>query len=91
MTALFLVDPPGAADHGSANLRSLWIDRLVGAFFLSLAAVEHLTPSGGRPRRCYETHVARVVNPVRRWEYSLSASLMVVLIACSPGSASSSP
>ena len=90
MTALSLVGPPGGADYGSANLGSLRIDWLVAAFLL-LAAVDHLTLSGGRPRRWYEANVARGINPARWWEYSLSASLMVVLIACSPGSASSSP
>jgi hypothetical protein len=46
-----------------------------------LAAVDHLTLSGGRPRRWYEANVARAINPARWWEYSVSASLMVVLIA----------
>ena len=53
--------------------------------FLLLAAVDHLTLSGGRPRRWYEANVARGINPARWWEYSLSASLMVVLIAMLAG------
>ena len=60
------------------------IDWLVAAFLL-LAAVDHLTLSGGRPRRWYEANVARGINPARWWEYSVSASLMVVLIAMLAG------
>ena len=41
--------------------------------------------SGGRRRRWYEANVARGVNPARWWEYSLSASLMIVLIAMLAG------
>ena len=80
ITSSFLVGPPGAGDYGSASLGSLRIDWLVAAFLL-LAAVDHLTLSGGRPRRWYEANVARGINPARWWEYSISASLMVVLIA----------
>jgi hypothetical protein len=84
ITASFLVGPPGAGDYGSASLGSVRIDWLVGAFLL-LAAVDHLTLSGGRPRRWYEANVARGINPARWWEYSVSASLMVVLIAMLAG------
>ena len=84
ITASFLVGPPGAGDYGSASLGSVRIDWLVAAFLL-LAAVDHLTLSGGRPRRWYEANVARGINPARWWEYSLSASLMVVLIAMLAG------
>jgi hypothetical protein len=79
-----LVGPPGAGDYGSASLGSVRIDCLVAAFLL-LAAVDHLTLSGGRPRRWYEANVARGINPARWWEYSVSASLMVVLIAMLAG------
>ena len=84
VTASFLTGPPGAGDYGSASLGSVRIDWLVAAFLL-LAAVDHLTLSGGRPRRWYETNVARGINPARWWEYSLSASLMIVLIAMLAG------
>ena len=43
------------------------------------------------PPACNKANVARGVNPARWWEYSVSASLMVVLIAMLAGSASSSP
>jgi hypothetical protein len=84
ITASFLVGPPGAGDYGTASLGSLRIDWLVAAFLL-LAAVDHLTLSGERPRRWYEANVARGINPARWWEYSVSASLMVVLIAMLAG------
>jgi hypothetical protein len=84
ITASFLIGPPGAGDYGSASLGSVRIDWLVAAFLL-LAAVDHLTLSGGRPRLWYEANVARGINPARWWEYSVSASLMVVLIAMLAG------
>ena len=84
ITASFLIGPPGSGDYGAASLGSLRIDWLVGVFLL-LAAIDHLTLSGGRPRRWYEANVARGINPARWWEYSVSASLMVVLIAMLAG------
>jgi Heliorhodopsin len=84
VTASFLTGPPGAGDYGEARLGSLRIDWLVAAFLL-LAAIDHLTLSAGPPRRWYEANVARGINPARWWEYSLSASLMVVLIAMLAG------
>ena len=84
VTASFLTGPPGAGDYGSADLGSLRVDWLVAAFLL-LAAVDHLTLSVGRPRRWYEANVARGINPARWWEYSVSASLMIVLIAMLAG------
>ena len=84
VTASFLTGPPGAGGYDSASLGSLRIDLLVAAFLL-LAAIDHLTLSAGRARRWYEANVARGINPARWWEYSLSASLMVVLIAMLAG------
>jgi len=84
VTASFLTGPPGAGDYGAASLGSVRIDWLVAAFLL-LAAVDHLTVSVGRPRRWYEANVARGINPARWWEYSVSASLMIVLIAMLAG------
>jgi hypothetical protein len=84
ITASFLIGPPGAGDYGAASLGSVRIDWLVAGFLL-LAAVDHLTLSFGRPRRWYQASVARGINPARWWEYSISASLMVVLIAMLAG------
>lgn len=84
VTASFLVGPPGAGEFGAADLGSLRVDWLVAAFLL-LAAIDHLAVSAGRPRRWYERNVARGINPARWWEYSVSASLMIVLIAMLAG------
>ena len=84
VTASFLTGPPAAGQYDAASLGSLRIDLLVAAFLL-LAAVDHLTLTAGRPRRWYEANVARGINPARWWEYSLSASIMVILIAMLAG------
>jgi Heliorhodopsin len=84
VTASFLTGPPGAGANDNASLGSLRIDWLVAAFLL-LAAIDHLTLCAGPPRRWYEANVARGINPARWCEYSLSASLMVVLIAMLAG------
>ncbi len=84
VTGSFLSGPPGAGDYGAASVGSLRIDWLVAAFLL-LAAVDHLAVTGGRARRWYEANVARGVNPARWWEYAVSASLMIVLIAMLAG------
>jgi hypothetical protein len=84
VTASFLTGPPGQGDYGAADIGSVRIDWLVAAFLL-LAAVDHLTVSAGRPRRWYEANVARGINPARWWEYSVSASIMIVLIAMLAG------
>lgn len=79
----FLVGPPGSGEYGSSDLFSLRIDILV-ALFLGLAAIDHLAV-GTFARRWYEQNVARGINPARWWEYSVSASIMVVLIAMLAG------
>ena len=84
ITGSFLVGPPGAgttAPRASAACGSTgWSRRSC-----LLAAVDHLTLSVGRPRRWYEANVARGINPARWVEYSVSASLMVALIAMLAG------
>ena len=52
--------------------------------FLGLAAVDHLTV-GTFARGWYEKNILRGINPARWWEYSISASIMVVLIAMLAG------
>ena len=90
ITASFLVGPPGAGDYGSASLGSVRIDWLVAAFLL-LAAVDHLTLSGGRPRRWYEANVARGINPGAGGSTRSARRSWSCSSRCSPGSASSSP
>jgi hypothetical protein len=84
VTVTYLSGPPGAGQYGGpADLFDLRIDIAVAAFLL-LAAVDHLSV-GTWARRWYEGQVERGINPARWWEYSLSASLMVVLIAMLAG------
>lgn len=54
------------------------------AVFLFLAAADHLV-TAGPARQWYEANLARSINPARWAEYSISASIMVVLIAMLPG------
>jgi len=55
------------------------------AAFLFLAALDHGLTAAPRVVGWYERNLERGVNPARWWEYSLSASLMVVLIAMLTG------
>ena len=80
----YLEGPPGAGDRGGpVELFALPIGLAV-AIFLLLAAADHLSTATWA-RDWYERTVPRGVNPARWWEYSLSASLMVVLIAMLAG------
>lgn len=80
----YLTGPPGAGEYGGPELLfDLRVDVAVAAFLL-LAAVDHLSV-GTWGRRWYERQVTRGINPARWWEYSISASLMVVLIAMLAG------
>jgi hypothetical protein len=80
----FLEGPPGSGDRGGpVSLLELPVGPAVAAFLL-LAAVDHLLVAGPAAR-WYERNLARGQNPARWWEYSVSASLMVVLIAMLSG------
>jgi hypothetical protein len=80
----YMRGPPGAGLYGGPVLLfDLRIDLAVAAF-LALAAIDHLAMAGPA-RGWYQANVARGVNPARWWEYSISASLMVVLIAMLAG------
>jgi hypothetical protein len=79
----FLTDAPGSGQYGSTDLFDLRIDVMV-ALFLGLAAVDHLAV-GSLARGWYEKNIVRGINPARWWEYSISASIMVVLIAMLAG------
>jgi len=79
----FLTDAPGSGMYGTKELFDLRIDILV-ALFLALAAVDHFAV-GSFARGWYERNVVRGINPARWLEYSVSASIMVVLIAMLAG------
>ncbi len=79
----FLEGPPGTASS-TATVYHLPIGPAVAAFLL-LAALDHGLMAAPRIHRWYERNLARERNPARWWEYSLSASLMIVLIAMYTG------
>ena len=79
----FLLEAPGSGIYGSKELFGLRIDILV-AVFLGLAALDHFVVATFG-RKTYEGNVAEGINPARWVEYSISASIMVVLIAMLSG------
>jgi hypothetical protein len=84
VTGAFMSGPPGSGTPAQETLFHLRLGPLVAAFLL-LAAVDHGLVALPPFRRVYERSLARGVNPFRWLEYSLSASLMVVLIAMLTG------
>lgn len=81
VVASYLTDDPVAVQEGvpPETVFSLPIGPTV-ALFLALAAVDHLLVAGPLRRR-YERDLGQGVNVIRWTEYSVSASIMVVLIA----------
>jgi hypothetical protein len=72
--------PPGTATPAPEP----WLDVALGpavALFLLLAAVDHALVAAPRVHRRYEHVLRRGRNPFRWTEYSLSATIMVLLIA----------
>ncbi|HEY6960582.1 MAG TPA: heliorhodopsin HeR [Gaiellaceae bacterium] len=84
VTGAFMTGPPGSETPPQETLFHLRIGPLVAAFLL-LAAVDHALVALPPFRRTYERALGRGVNPFRWVEYSLSASVMVVLIAMLTG------
>ncbi|MEZ5098568.1 MAG: heliorhodopsin HeR [Thermoleophilia bacterium] len=84
ITWSFLDGPPSSASQTTSTLYDLPFAPAV-AVFLFLAALDHGATAIGPGRRWYERNVARGINPARWYEYSLSASLMIVLIAMLTG------
>lgn len=83
VTIAYLEGPPGTA-QSTATLFDLPIGAAVAAF-LYLAALDHGLLALPRVHDWYERNLVRGINPARWWEYSVSASLMVVLIAMLTG------
>lgn len=79
----FLTDAPGSGQYGSRDIFDLRVDWVI-AIFLLLAAVDHLGVATIFKKK-YESEIVKGVNAFRWWEYSISASLMVVLIAMLAG------
>lgn len=86
VTALFATGPPGTPPDGRA-LDVLFEVRLgpAVATFLLLSAAFHLFVSVGPGRGLYRDELSHHRNRFRWIEYSLSASLMIVLIAMITG------
>ena len=81
----YMTGPPaGPEPPGMTELFTMRIDLAVGLFLL-LAAIDHLGVSLPGVRDWYLRNVRRGINPARWWEYSISASVMVVLIAMLSG------
>lgn len=76
--------PPGAANPVQGEPLFELSFAAATAAFLYLAAIDHLLVAGPL-RGWYERNLARSINYARWIEYSLSASLMVVLIAMLAG------
>lgn len=84
ITARFLDDDPVAALQSGGDVPATTVFELPVGFavatFLLLAAIDHLV-SAGPLRGRYESQLRRGRNDLRWIEYSISASLMLVLIA----------
>jgi hypothetical protein len=85
VTSSYMTGPPGSGQRsGVETLFELPFAPALAAFLL-LAAVDHLLMAAPRVAGWYERNLDRGINPARWWEYSVSASLMVVLIAMLTG------
>jgi hypothetical protein len=80
VTASFLAGPPGSDLTARERLWEVPVGPSV-ALFLLLAAVDHLLMAAPGVWPWYRDNLRRGINPARWWEYSISASIMVVLIA----------
>lgn len=84
VTATYLSGPPGTGAGSLEVITDLRFAPFV-ALFLLLAAADHLLVTAPPLRGWYERNVRRGRNPARWMEYSISASIMVVLIAMLTG------
>jgi len=80
VTATYLEGPPGSALPGPTTLFDVRFGWAVAAF-LGLAALDHLLMAAPRVSGWYRHKLELGRNPARWAEYSISASLMVVLIS----------
>lgn len=80
LTHTFAQGPPGTPPPAAEVLVDVRLGYLVAGFLL-LAAIDHLVVALPRVAPTYEGLLARSRNPFRWVEYSMSASLMLVLIA----------
>jgi hypothetical protein len=84
ITWSFIDGPPATGMQQTDTLYDLPFGPAVAAF-LFLAAIDHGLMAAPRVVDWYERNLAAEQNPARWWEYSISASLMIVLIAMLTG------
>ena len=84
ITWSYIDGPPATGAQQTDTLYDLPFGPAVAAF-LFLAAIDHGLMAAPRVVDWYEGNLATETNPARWWEYSVSASLMVVLIAMLTG------
>ena len=84
VTGQFLAGPPGSELTPVEELFSIAVGPAV-AFFLFLAAVDHLLMAAPGVNAWYNAKLGKGINYARWWEYSVSASVMIVLIAMVTG------
>jgi hypothetical protein len=84
VTASFLDGPPGSPAGDPVTLFEVRFGWAIAAF-LVLAALDHLLMAAPGVNNWYERQLGRGVNPARWAEYSLSATVMVLLIAMLTG------
>ena len=84
VTASYLSGPPGEGASPAEILTDLRVGPFVAAF-LFLAAIDHLLVAAPGVHSWYEANLGRGRNVARWIEYSVSASLMIVLIAMLTG------
>ena len=83
LTTAYPAGPPGTAVPQAEPAFEVPIGPAI-AVFLALAALDHLL-TGVVLRRTYERSLARGVNPFRWLEYSLSSTIMIVLVGLYAG------
>ncbi len=84
VTEAFPDGPPGTTPPPTETLFDVPLGPAVAAFLI-LAAIDHAAVAAPGLRAWYERNLAAGINPARWVEYSLSASLMIVLIAMLTG------
>jgi len=84
ITGSFLAGPPGSEFTPSETLWNVPIGPVV-AVFLLLVAIDHLLMAAPGVWPWYRDNLARGINKARWWEYTVSASIMIVLIALVTG------
>ncbi len=84
LTQNYAQGPPGTVPPAPEVVYDLPLGPAVAAF-LALAAVDHLVVAAPRAHRWYERQIRSGINPARWLEYSVSASLMIGLIAMLTG------